>query len=129
MVRLGAQNKPPRAALGAKVTWQQIRTFYSSTDQGGGKAAVGHSISRFFRRLSPFPFAGVPVVAGNTALDHFIAHQREISAKRAYCAMAKVPRKNRQRKMRGPPFGTDVTGRLSNRPALLSARGDVVLIP
>src|SRR4029077_11421117 len=73
MVRLGAQNKPPRAALGAKVTWQQIRTFYSSTDQGGGKAAVGHSISRFFRRLSPFPFAGLPVVTGDTALDHFVA--------------------------------------------------------
>ena len=31
------------------------------------EAAGGHSISRFFRRLFPFPFAGLPVVAGNTA--------------------------------------------------------------
>jgi hypothetical protein len=28
---------------------------------------------RFFRRLSPFPFAGLRIVAGDTALDHFIA--------------------------------------------------------
>jgi hypothetical protein len=28
---------------------------------------------RFFRRLSPFPFASLPVVAGDTALDHFVA--------------------------------------------------------
>ena len=26
-----------------------------------------------FRRLSPFPFAGLPVVAGDMALDHFVA--------------------------------------------------------
>ena len=26
-----------------------------------------------FRRLSPFPFARVPVVAGDMALDHFVA--------------------------------------------------------
>jgi dienelactone hydrolase len=26
-----------------------------------------------FRRLSPFPFAGLPVVAGDTAFDHFVA--------------------------------------------------------
>jgi hypothetical protein len=37
------------------------------------EAAGGHSISRFFRRFSPFPFAGLPVVAGDTALDHFVA--------------------------------------------------------
>jgi hypothetical protein len=36
------------------------------------EAACGHSISRIFRRLSPFPFAGLPVVAGDTALDHFV---------------------------------------------------------
>jgi hypothetical protein len=30
-------------------------------------------MSRFFRRLSPFPFAGLPVVAGDAALDHFVA--------------------------------------------------------
>ena len=30
-------------------------------------------MSRFFRRLSPFPFAGVPVVAGDVTLDHFVA--------------------------------------------------------
>jgi hypothetical protein len=39
----------------------------------GREAACGHSISRFFRLLSPFPFAGLPVVAGQTALDHFVA--------------------------------------------------------
>ena len=35
----------------------------------------GHSISRlpFFWWLPPFPFAGVPVVAGDAALDHFVA--------------------------------------------------------
>src|SRR6516165_1562014 len=27
----------------------------------------------FFRRLSPFKFAGLPVVVGATALDHFVA--------------------------------------------------------
>jgi hypothetical protein len=37
------------------------------------EAAGGHSISSFFGRLSPFPFAGVPIVAGDAALDHFIA--------------------------------------------------------
>ena len=26
-----------------------------------------------YRRLSPFPFAGVPIVAGDVALDHFVA--------------------------------------------------------
>src|SRR5262249_29049382 len=26
----------------------------------------------FFRWLSPFPFAGVPIVAGGAALDHFV---------------------------------------------------------
>ena len=36
-------------------------------------ANARHSISRFFRRLTPFPFAGVPVVAGDAALDHFVA--------------------------------------------------------
>src|SRR4029077_19074277 len=34
--------------------------------------AVDISIFRG-RRRSPFPFAGLPVVAGDTALDHFIA--------------------------------------------------------
>src|SRR6516162_7615290 len=28
---------------------------------------------RFLRRLSPFPFAGVPVVASDAPLDHFVA--------------------------------------------------------
>jgi hypothetical protein len=37
-----------------------------------GSGVHGHSIPRF-RRLSPFPFAGLPVVAGDTALDHFVA--------------------------------------------------------
>ncbi len=40
---------------------------------GRREAARSHSISRFLRRLSPFPFAGVPVVAGDAALDHFVA--------------------------------------------------------
>src|SRR5215468_1174832 len=26
-----------------------------------------------YRRLAPFPFAGVPIVAGDAALDHFVA--------------------------------------------------------
>jgi hypothetical protein len=45
---------------------------------------------RFFRRLSPFPFASLPVVAGDTALDHFFApavacddEAREVSAAEA----------------------------------------------
>src|SRR6516162_1561259 len=41
---------------------------------GQRKAAGGHSISsRFFRPLSPFPFAGLPVVAVVPRLDHFVA--------------------------------------------------------
>src|ERR1700720_1345241 len=39
---------------------------------GRREATDGHSISRFFRRLAPFPFAGLPVVASNAALDHFV---------------------------------------------------------
>jgi hypothetical protein len=41
---------------------------------GGGKRRGEGIQSRlpFFWRLSPFPFAGVPVVAGDAALDHFV---------------------------------------------------------
>jgi len=39
------------------------------------EAAIVHLISRLpiFWRLAPFPFAGLPVVAGDTTLNHFIA--------------------------------------------------------
>ena len=40
---------------------------------GRREAGDGHSIFRLFRRLSPFPLAGLPVVAGDSALDHFVA--------------------------------------------------------
>ena len=45
-------------------------------DRPGRREAVRvHSISRLpiFWRLAPFPFAGLPVVAGDTTLNHFIA--------------------------------------------------------
>jgi hypothetical protein len=42
-------------------------------DAAGFSSASGHSISRLFWRLAPFPTAGLPVVAGDTALDHFVA--------------------------------------------------------
>src|SRR5262249_1918723 len=55
----------------------------------------GRSISSFFWRLSPFPFAGLPVVASRPALGHFVAEQisrhkeaREVAAgeaERAKC--------------------------------------------
>ena len=34
-------------------------------------AGAGHSIR--FWRLAPFPFAGLPIVASDAALDHFVA--------------------------------------------------------
>jgi hypothetical protein len=40
---------------------------------GRREAAAGYSLSRFFRRLAPFPFAGVPIVSRVAALDHFVA--------------------------------------------------------
>jgi len=54
--------------------------FYASILLKGGKAegrttaeaAGGHSICRF-RWLSPIPFAGLPAVAGDPALYHFVA--------------------------------------------------------
>ena len=42
-------------------------------DGPGAAGSGGHSISRFFRRLAPFPFAGLPVVAGDATFDHFVA--------------------------------------------------------
>jgi len=33
------------------------------------RAARGHSVSGFFGRLSPFPLADLPVVAGDTSLE------------------------------------------------------------
>jgi len=54
------------------------------------EAAVGISISRFFRRLFPFPFAGLPVVAGHTALDHFVAPAVSLNNKRDAVAAAKA---------------------------------------
>jgi hypothetical protein len=53
--------KPQRAQLG---------------DVGRDPPRFGSShfpCSRFFRRLSPFPFAGLPVVAGNATLNHLVA--------------------------------------------------------
>ena len=35
------------------------------------RGAWGHSIR--FWRLAPFPFAGLPIVASDAALDHFVA--------------------------------------------------------
>jgi len=37
------------------------------------EAAAGHSIPRFFWRLSPLPFASLPVVACDAALNHLVA--------------------------------------------------------
>ena len=42
-------------------------------DRPGRREAGGHSISRIFRRLSPFPFARLPVESSDLALDHFVA--------------------------------------------------------
>src|SRR5262249_26193382 len=38
-----------------------------------GLAADSAGFVLKYRRLAPFPFAGVPIVAGDAALDHFVA--------------------------------------------------------
>ena len=57
-----------------------------------GKAGI--SIFRLWR-LSPFPFAGLPVVAGDTALDHFVAIFVARHDKRSEIAEAKAKRAKR----------------------------------
>jgi hypothetical protein len=52
---------------------------------------VGISIFRLWR-LSPFPFAGLPVIAGDTALDHFIAPLIARHNERGEIATAKAKR-------------------------------------
>jgi hypothetical protein len=56
------------------------------------EAADGQSISRFFRLLSPFPFAGLPVVARDVALDHFVAPFVACHNERGEIAAAKAKR-------------------------------------
>jgi hypothetical protein len=67
------------------------------------EAASGHSISRF-RRLFPVPFAGLRVVAGGTAFDHFVAEfgarhdeRGEIATAKAECAQGENDDKFQQR--------------------------------
>jgi hypothetical protein len=64
----------------------------SSTDQGGGKRREEAVQSRlpFFWWLPPFPFTGVPVVTGDTALDHFVAPAVSLNNKRDAVAAAKA---------------------------------------
>jgi hypothetical protein len=50
-----------------------LLSSFAAERRGRRQATGGHSMSRFFRRLPPFPFAGLPVVAGDAALDHFVA--------------------------------------------------------
>jgi hypothetical protein len=38
-----------------------------------GERSEAASRLSIFRRLAPFPFARLPIVAGNAALDHFVA--------------------------------------------------------
>jgi hypothetical protein len=65
---------------------------------------------RFFRRLSPFPSASLPVVAGDTALDHFVApavacddEAREVSAAEANRAERNRNENLTQQLAHGPP--------------------------
>jgi hypothetical protein len=67
--REDAKTPPPHPRPSGNGTAPRLRELPHSVST----SAVGHSISRFFRRLSPFPFAGVPVVASDAALDHFVA--------------------------------------------------------
>ena len=50
---------------------------------------------RFFRRLSPFPFAGLLVVASHTALDHFVAKPIACRNERGEVAAAEAKRAER----------------------------------
>jgi hypothetical protein len=66
----------------------------SSIDQGGGKRRGGISISRlpFFWRFAPLPFAGLPIVAGDTTLYHFVAPLVSYHDERDEIAAAKANR-------------------------------------
>jgi hypothetical protein len=58
----------PRPQRGAVVA------LVKPTDQGGGKRrGAFKTLPPFFWRLAPFPFAGLPIVAGDTAPYHFVA--------------------------------------------------------
>jgi hypothetical protein len=82
--------KPGRLQVSKLCSASVVADDKTSPDHGGGKRRAGYSISGFFRQLSPFPFAGVPVVAGDAALDLFVApfvarhdEGREIAAAKA----------------------------------------------
>ena len=75
-------------ALHAKSKIKLTPTFLDGP--GRRKATGGHSISRFLRRLAPFPFPGRPVVAGDTALDHFVAPPIACHDERGETAAAKT---------------------------------------
>jgi hypothetical protein len=62
----------PWAGVVAAIRGQQRELTFSSTDQGRREAA-GIQLSRFPRRLTQFQFAGLPIVVGDAALDHFVA--------------------------------------------------------
>jgi hypothetical protein len=62
-----------RELLSVVVAHDKARGLFFDGPRRREAAWGGHSISRFFRRLSPFPFAGRPIVAGDAALDHFVA--------------------------------------------------------
>jgi hypothetical protein len=53
-------------------TLKKLRQLACVPHRPQRREAADISIFRLWR-LSPFPFAGLPVVAGNAALDHFIA--------------------------------------------------------
>jgi hypothetical protein len=54
-------------------------------------------LSSRFRRLFPFPFAGLRVVTGGTAFDHLVAESGEIATAKAECAEGKNDDKFQQR--------------------------------
>jgi hypothetical protein len=59
------------------------------------RLGFGCSKSGFFRRLSPFPFAGLPVVAGDAALDHFVTPLIARDDERSEVAAAEAKRAER----------------------------------
>jgi hypothetical protein len=70
----------------------------SAISQYSPRSAFGSLHSprrRFFRRLSPFPFAGLLVVACHTALDHFVAKPIACRNERGEVAPAEAKRAER----------------------------------
>jgi hypothetical protein len=75
---------------------------------------------RFFRRLSPFPFAGLPVVAGNTALDHLVPPLIARHDEGSEVAAAEAKRGERH-------HNDDLQQQLTLGPSLIGKRRDTTL--